>query len=207
MEDRNGLQPPDRPSLVAELDDEGLLKQISAGQSDAFEALYSRYADLVFSVALRVVSEPQTAQDVTQEVFLRVWRQPGLFDVTRGRFISWLMSVTRNRAIDEVRSRGRRRLREVTPAPGADDPPDPHAIDPSVAAQISADQAAVRQALERLPEEQRLTIELAYFGGMTQQEIAAALATPLGTVKTRIRLAMKKLRLSLSEQVESEPAR
>lgn len=187
--------------------DEDLLDRIARGDQAAFESLYLRYTDLVYSVAMRVVADPGIAQDVAQEVFLRVWRHPGLFDVSRGRFVSWLMSVARNRAVDEVRSRGRRRLREVTPAPGAEDPADPQAVDPQVAAQIVSEREEVRAGLATLPEEQRVAIELAYFGGMTQQEIASVLDTPLGTVKTRIRLAMKKLRLCLENPAERNAAR
>jgi RNA polymerase sigma-70 factor, ECF subfamily len=191
---------------ATEPSDEQLLDQISARDQGAFEMLYLRHSDLVYSIALRVVADPGIAQDVAQEVFLRVWRHPSLFDVSRGRFVSWLMSVARNRAVDEVRSRGRRRLREVVPAPGADDPPDPQAVDPQLAAQLAIEREVVRGALEGLPDEQKLAIELAYFGGMTQQEIASVLNTPLGTVKTRVRLAMKKLRATLGESYADESA-
>jgi RNA polymerase sigma-70 factor (ECF subfamily) len=191
---------------ATELSDEALLDRVQVGDQDAFETLYLRHADLVYSIALRVVADSGIAQDVAQEVFLRVWRNPGLFDISRGRFVSWLMSVARNRAVDEVRSRGRRRLREVVPAPGADDPADPQAVDPLAAAELAAERETVRRALEALPEEQRLTVELAYFGGMTQQEISSVLDTPLGTVKTRVRLAMKKLRGVLGEPDELESA-
>jgi RNA polymerase sigma-70 factor (ECF subfamily) len=186
--------------------DEELLDRIAEHDEGAFELLYLRHADLVYSIALRVVADPGIAQDVAQEVFLRVWRQPTLFDVTRGRFVSWLMSVARNRAVDEVRSRGRRRLREVTSAPAAEDPADPQAIDPQIAAQLADEQAEVRAALALLPDDQRVAIELAYFGGMTQQEIAAVLDTPLGTIKTRVRLAMKKLRLTLERPINRSTA-
>ncbi len=186
----------------AEPSDEELLDRVTARDQTAFEAIYERHSDLVYSIALRVVADPGIAQDVAQEVFLRVWRYPALFDVTRGRFVSWLMSVARNRAVDEVRSRGRRRLREVTPAPGADDPADPQAEDPQLAAQLSDERDEVRKALGTLPDEQRVAVELAYFGGMTQQEIASVLDTPLGTIKTRVRLAMKKLRISLEQPFE-----
>ncbi len=189
-----------RPAAPAQVSDEALLDRIQAGDQEAFETIYARYADLVYSIALRVVADTGIAQDLAQDVFFRLWRNPESFDVTRGRFMSWLTSVARNRAVDEVRSRGRRRLREVIPAPGADDPVDPHAVDPQTAAQLSIERDAVRKALAVLPEEQRLTVELAYFGGMTQQEIASVLDTPLGTVKTRIRLAMKKLRSLLGEE-------
>ncbi|HTE85558.1 MAG TPA: sigma-70 family RNA polymerase sigma factor [Dehalococcoidia bacterium] len=185
--------------------DEELLDRVAAHDQSAFEAIYLRHSALVYSIALRVVADPGIAQDVAQEVFLRVWRHPALFDVTRGRFVSWLMSVARNRAVDEVRSRGRRRLREVMPAPGADDPADPQAVDPQLAAQLADERGEVRRALDLLPQEQRIAIELAYFGGMTQQEIASVLDTPLGTVKTRVRLAMRKLRISLEHPFDRDP--
>lgn len=197
----------DANSTEARTSDEALLERVANGDDTAFESLYLRYVDLVYSVALRVVADAGIAQDVSQEVFLRVWRRPGLFDASRGRFITWLMSVARNRAVDEVRSRGRRRLREVAPTPGADDPADPQAVDPQLAAELAAEQAWVRECLASLPEQQRVTIELAYFGAMTQQEIAAVLDTPLGTVKTRVRLAMKKLRVELDSSRENREAR
>jgi RNA polymerase sigma-70 factor, ECF subfamily len=205
MEQRGDVDPRSAEASV-EPSDEELLERIVNHDQGAFESLYHRHADLVYSIALRVVADPGIAQDVAQEVFLRVWRQPALFDVARGRFVSWLMSVARNRAVDEVRSRGRRRLREVTSVPGADDPPDPQAVDPQIAAQLADEQGEVRAALAQLPEDQRVAIELAYFGGMTQQEIASVLNTPLGTIKTRVRLAMKKLRISLERTLDSRPA-
>jgi RNA polymerase sigma-70 factor (ECF subfamily) len=181
--------------------DEALVVLVSGRDERAFELLYDRYSDLVYSVALRVLADPTLAQDVTQEVFLRLWRAPSSYDANRGRFANWLVSVARNRAVDEVRMRGRRRLREVGPA-ALDDPPDGQAEDPSATAEADLDRRAVRRALVGLPEEQRLALELAYFGGLTQQEIAQVLNQPLGTVKTRTRLAMKKLRLALKGEVE-----
>jgi RNA polymerase sigma-70 factor (ECF subfamily) len=186
--------------------DEALVMLVSGQDQRAFEVLYDRYADLVYSVALRVLADPTLAQDVAQEVFLRLWRAPGSYDAARGRFSNWLVSVARNRAVDEVRTRGRRRLREVGPA-AMEDPPDGQAEDPSAMAQADLDARAVRRALTELPEEQRVTLELAYYGGLTQQEIAQLLSQPLGTVKTRTRLAMKKLRVALKGEVEvGEPA-
>ncbi len=168
----------------------------------AFESLYQRYADLVYSVALRILADPPLAQDVAQEVFLRVWRTPGSYDQSRGRFANWLVSVTRNRAVDEVRVRGRRRLREVGSASMPEDLPDGQAEDPAGIAQTEGERSSVRRALLTLPMEQRTALELAYFGGLTQQEIARLLQQPLGTVKTRTRLAMKKLRLALANDIE-----
>lgn len=171
----------------------------------AFVVLYDRYADLVYSASLRVLADTQLAEDATQDVFVRLWRRPEAFIAGRGRFISWLMSVVRNRAVDELRARGRRRRRESTTGtegdddllasvPGRDD-------DPLATAAAHEEQLLVRRALTGLPADQRTALELAYFGGMTQQEIAAALHEPLGTVKTRIRLGMQKLRRALYGQV------
>lgn len=184
-----------------EFADEELARRVCAHDEHAFEALYDRFADSVYAVALRVLGEPGPAQDVAQEVFLRFWRMPQGFDPERGRFGTWLLSVTRNRAVDEVRSRGRRRLRELGSPAMPDDPPDETADDPARTAEIESDRAAVRRALAALPTEQRETLELAYFGGLTQQEIAAELGQPLGTVKTRTRLALQKLRATLSGEV------
>ena len=186
-----------------DLDDEALVQRVVQRDAEAFARLYDRHADLVYSVALRVLADPALAQDTVQDVFLRLWRTPAAYDVMRGRFVSWLVSVTRNRAVDEVRMRGRRRVREVGENAGVDDPPDGRAEDPQLAVQVQADRLAVRRALELLPENQRVAVELAYFSGLTQQEIAEHLGQPLGTIKTRTRLAMRKLRAALSREVET----
>jgi RNA polymerase sigma-70 factor (ECF subfamily) len=186
-----------------ERSDEELVALIVARNETAFRLLYDRYADMVYSVAMRVLADGAAAQDVVQDVFLRFWRSPARFDPARGRFISWLLSVARNRAVDEVRSRGRRRLHEMAPAEGADDPVDEAAADPARLAVLAAERAVIRAALQTLPDEQRQAIELAYFGGLTQQEIAARLGAPLGTIKTRVRLGMRKLRLAIGVETES----
>ncbi len=179
---------------------------VSGGDQCAFAVLYDRYADLVYSASLRVLGDTQLAEDTTQDVFVRLWRRPEAFIADRGRFMSWLMSVTRNRAVDELRSRGRRRKREVA-AGGATDDDRPLQVpansddDPLGAAQLHEQQTLVRKALADLPAEQKVALELAYFGGLTQQEISALLHEPLGTVKTRIRLGMQKLRRSLEDKV------
>jgi len=183
--------------------DEELAALIVARNEIAFRIVYDRYADLVYGVAMRVLADPAAAQDVVQDVFLRYWRVPGSFDPERGRFMSWLLSVARNRAVDEVRSRGRRRLHESPPAEGADDPVDEGAVDPARLAVLSSERREIRAALQQLPQEQREAIELAYFGGFTQQEIAEQLRTPLGTIKTRVRLGMRKLRFALGVETES----
>ncbi len=155
---------------------------------------------------MRVLADRQLAEDVVQEVFLRVWRRPSAYDPGRGRFISWLMSVTRNRAIDEQRRRSRRMRSEVSDEhPAREVPSGDRLDDPQAAALYGEERRAVREALTRLPPEQRHAIELAYFGGLTQVEIAERTGDPLGTVKTRIRLGMRKLRDSLSELLDGPP--
>ena len=164
----------------------------------ALEAIFDRYGDLVYTTALRVLRDAQLAEDVSQEIFGRLWRKPGSYVAERGRFLTWLISVTRNRAVDEVRSRGRRQRHE-TASPEAQERelPAGSANDPALNAQLAEEARTIRAALSGLPGEQREVIELAYFGGLTQQEISQRLDQPLGTVKTRIRLGMQKLRAAL----------
>lgn len=169
----------------------------------AFVALYDRYADLVYSTSLRVLTDRHLAEDATQDVFVRLWQRPESYVAARGRFVGWLMSVTRNRSVDELRSQGRRYRRESPNLDTVDDPSagasDGYHNEPLHAAQLRDDQARVRTALGTLPAEQRVALELAYFGGLTQQEIAVRLHEPLGTIKTRIRLGMQKLRAALAD--------
>jgi len=174
--------------------------RLADGEIEGLEQIYDRYSSLVFSVGVRVLNDRQLAEDVTQDVFLRLWRQPWSYDAERGRFRSWLMSVTRNRAIDE-RRRVVRRLRSEE---RSDDPPlevaSPERFhDPQLELALAEQRRAVLQAMTRLPPAQREVIELAYFGGLTQAEIATRSGEPLGTVKTRIRLGMKKLREALKD--------
>lgn len=178
---------------------------ITAHDELAFAVLYDRYVDLVYSASLRVLADAQLAEDTAQDVFVRLWNRPETFISERGRFLSWLMSVTRNRAVDELRARGRRRKREGGPLGEPDEAASPlfstECEDPCASAQLHEEQVLVRKALTDLPHDQRRALELAYFGGLTQQEIAAILHEPLGTVKTRIRLGMQKLRRALETQV------
>jgi RNA polymerase sigma-70 factor (ECF subfamily) len=184
----------------ASASDEALVHQLAKRDVLALEALYDRYGDIVYSVSLRVVGDVQLAEDVAQEVFLRLWRRPDHYDESRGRFLTWLLSVARNRAIDERRSRGRRSRHESLPGLESE------AVfavtdgaDPEGSALISEERTSVRRALVQLPPEQRLAIELAYFRGYTQMEIARGLNQPLGTIKTRIRLGLQKLRIAMVE--------
>ena len=180
-------------------DDASLMARICMGDAEAFEALFDRYGDIVYSVSIRILRDEAAAEDVVQDVFVRLWRRPERFDAQRGQFVSWLVSVARHRAIDEHRSLQRRQRYENAAGVNGDvAPPSTTGIDPILAALLSEDRAEVRRALAGLPDEQRRTSELAYFGGLTQREIAEALKQPLGTVKTRIRLGMNKLRMALT---------
>ena len=187
------------------LDDEELMQRLVYRDLWAFRALYDRYGNLVYSAALRVLRDPQVAEDMVQEIFLRIWRKPESYVAQRGRFATWLTSVTRNRAVDEVRSRGRRfRHETASPEEQERELPAPETNDPALMAELADQRRLILAALAQIPAEQRQIIELAYFGGLTQQEIAERLSQPLGTVKTRIRLGMQKLRVALTPELKWE---
>jgi RNA polymerase sigma-70 factor (ECF subfamily) len=188
-----------------ELDDEELMQRLVYRDLWAFRTLYDRYGNLVYSAALRVVRDAQIAEDMVQEIFLRIWRKPESYVSQRGRFVTWLTSVTRNRAVDEVRSRGRRfRYETASPEEQEREVPAPDTNDPALTAELADQRRLILAALAQIPAEQRQIIELAYFGGLTQQEIAERLSQPLGTVKTRIRLGMQKLRVALTPELKWE---
>lgn len=187
------------------LDDEELMQRLVYRDLWAFRALYDRYGNLVYSAALRVLRDPQVAEDMVQEIFLRIWRKPDSYVAQRGRFATWLTSVTRNRAVDEIRSRGRRfRHETASPEEQERELPAPETNDPALMAELADQRRLILAALAQIPAEQRQIIELAYFGGLTQQEIAERLSQPLGTVKTRIRLGMQKLRVALTPELKWE---
>ena len=170
-----------------------LLTRMAAGDREAFAVFYDRYAPVVFPLILRIVRERADASDVLQEVFWEVWQSAGRYDSARGSPEAWMVMQARSRAIDRVRSTRRRSRTFVAPldeavaaAPAADAARD--------AAEVAEDRGTIRSALERLPGAQREVIELAYYAGLTQTEIAERLKQPLGTVKTRIRLGLERLR-------------
>lgn len=195
----------DAPRDMAAWSDERLMEAVVARQEAAFAIIYDRYTEVVYTAAYRVLGDSQLAEDTTQDIFVRLWKNPASFVAERGRFVSWLMSVARNRAVDELRSRGRRRRREGIPGALPEDnlleSVPAETDDPLSSAQVHERQALVRAALADLPREQRLALELSYFSGLTQQQIAEMLHEPLGTVKTRVRLGMMKLRRALDGQV------
>jgi RNA polymerase sigma-70 factor (ECF subfamily) len=191
--------------LYSGLSDEELMQRLAYRDLRAFRALYDRYGRLVYSATYRVLRDAHLAEDMVQEVFLRLWRKPDSYAPSRGRFATWLTSVSRNRAVDEVRSRNRRYRHETaSPEEQEREVPATEADDPALTAEMADQRRLILAALANLPDEQRSTIELAYFGGYTQQEIAQMLDQPLGTVKTRIRLGMQKLRAALTPEFRLE---
>lgn len=185
------------------LEDLELLAQIGQQDRDALATLYERYGRRVFALAVRILSDPIGAEEVTQDVFMSVWRRGASYTSKKGKFTTWLFSIAHNRTIDELRKRRRDRSRE-------NDDIDDHLniqsgdISPADAAVAQSEYAKIRAAMENLPREQKNVVELSYFKGLTQTEIATKTGQPLGTVKTRMRLALKKLRTALSAEMGAE---
>lgn len=170
--------------------DAPILDRIGRGDADALALLYDRYAPRVLGLTTRILGDRDEAEDVLQEVFLQVWRAPR-FDPSRGAVLTWLLVLARSRAIDRLRSLRRRgRDRQVDVA--AADLPSGQDVERDAGS--AQEGSAVRRALADLPAEQRRALELAYFDGYTQTEIAELTGAPLGTVKTRLRQGMMKLR-------------
>jgi RNA polymerase sigma-70 factor (ECF subfamily) len=197
----NNLGKPDDTVDYSALDDVTLIRLIGRAQSDALGVLYDRYNRLIFGLALSIVGDQATAEEITLDVFTRVWEKATTYRKEEAKVNTWLTSITRYRAIDELRRRQARP--EKHSVEWAELSPDqvPRTNGVEIAAELAMQRQHVRSALAALPEEQRRVLTLAYFQGYTQREIAAALDLPLGTVKTRIRLAMKKLRELLREEI------
>jgi RNA polymerase sigma factor (sigma-70 family) len=177
--------------IAKELSDPELVASLAAGDVEALRVLYQYYGTLAYTLAVRILGDPGRAEDVVQDAFMRVWTHAASFDPSRGSLRTWLLTTVRHRAIDYLRGRpGRARHElELTPdvaAHGA-------GSDPWRDVAESLERQAVRQALASLPPDQRQVVELAYFGGYTQREIAEIVSVPLGTIKGRTRLALEKL--------------
>jgi RNA polymerase sigma-70 factor, ECF subfamily len=181
-------------------EDEQLLRRIVGGDPAAVGELYDRYGSLLLGLAQRLLGRHQDAEEVVQEVFTRVWRQGSSYDSGRSSVATWLVLLTRSRAIDRLRSS--KVLERTLAAVGAQNPHQ-HTSPRGVESVLSSERRQrVREALGELPREQAEVLELAFFQGMTQSEIAAATGIPLGTVKTRTLLAMKKLRAALRAEIQ-----
>jgi RNA polymerase sigma-70 factor, ECF subfamily len=172
-----------------------LLRRMRGGDETALEILYKRYGGLVFTLALRIVGDPELAREVLQDAFLRCWDGRESYDAGRGRVPWWLIGIARNRAIDLLRSRPHQaRLRERETLPETARASDASLWDVTDAVAL---RGAIANALESLSTVQRRAIEMAYYRGLTQAEIARELGEPLGTVKSRTREGMERLRISL----------
>lgn len=186
------------PAENPDTDDGALVRRMASGDESALGLLYDRWSPLLHSVARRIVGDAEDAEEVLEEAFWQAWRQAGRYEHERGGVSTWLTMIVRSRALDRVRARGR--LREERwvniPEPSSGDAEDAPAS-PEAAAEQDEQRRLIAAAVAQLPPEQRETVELAYFGGLSQSEIAAKLGQPLGTVKTRARLALQKLRESL----------
>ena len=181
--------------------DRDVLERIAAGELDALEELYDRYKTMAYSIAYRITNDATLAEDVVQDAFLGTWRNAAKYVEGRGSVKTWLLSIVHHRAIDAIRRR-----RPTTELPESTDTPPAALTEPDIWAEVAADLDAemVRSAMDALSPPQREAIELAYFGGLTQVEIAERTGTPLGTIKSRMRLGLLAMRGDLVEGVRDD---
>lgn len=185
----DAASPPGRAGTNSHESDELLLNRVAEKDQKAMTSLFDRYGGLVYSVGLRVLRDTKGAEDLLQDVFFQLWRNPKAFLPSRGSLGAWLLVVTRNRAIDVLRRR--------RPMDSVDDYPISSSENIASKVEQGAMMQKVRTVLTSLPQEQRNAVELAYFEGLSQTEISERTGDPLGTVKTRIRLALISLRKAL----------
>lgn len=171
--------------------DAALVSAMASGDESAMGQLYDRYSPIVYSIALRVLGDAGMAEDLLQEIFMQLWRNPGAFDSKRGTLAPWLVAITRNRAIDWLRKR-----RPETPVAEV-----ALSIEPDLASktEFARSVGKIRAMLDGMPTTQKDLLEMAYFEGLTHSEIAARTGQPLGTIKTRIRSGLLALRMALTQ--------
>jgi RNA polymerase sigma-70 factor, ECF subfamily len=188
------------------LEDQELLARVADGDSRALDALYDRYGRVVYGVALRILGEAEPAEDVVQETFWRVWRRARTFQSGRGRVTAWIFGIAHNLSVDELR----RQRSRPQPVYDTDETPvlrdrEDGRMDVVADALENERGRLIDAALQQISDDQREAIELAYFGGLSQSEIAEQLQSPIGTIKTRIRLGLRKLRdLLLAQDLRAE---
>ncbi|MCH8870291.1 MAG: sigma-70 family RNA polymerase sigma factor [Chloroflexi bacterium] len=187
--------------MFEDTDDAQLMTLISEQSRPALEALYERYSNTVYSLAMHMLRDAGKSEEVTQDAFFNVWRRAGSYNASRGSVTAWLFSIAHNRTIDELRKR-RRDQTHVQHGVDLTNKPEENngSGDPMRYATLQFDRSQLKEALFTLRPEQREIVILAYFGGLTHSEISNQLGQPLGTVKTRMRLALKKLRSVLGPQ-------
>jgi RNA polymerase sigma-70 factor (ECF subfamily) len=187
-----------RREKAERLADEELMPLIGDKDPEAFEVFYDRHGGVAYSLAYRILGERSAAEDCTQEAFISIWKSGARFDRTRGSVRSWTLSIVRNRAIDALRSKAGKAPKltfdddAILESQASDELTETEAMRHETATEV-------RGALEQLPGDQSKVIELAYFGGFSQSEIAAMLNVPLGTIKGRMRLGLEKIRGQLAE--------
>ena len=185
--------------------DSALVERMVAGDEGALAALYDRYSGMLFAMLVRTLRDPQAAEEILQDLFLQLWRGAARFDAHRGSLPAWLMVIGRNRALSRLRTREHREIPEDIEAFPA------NAVPSSVNLEDDAERSLLmeklRSAMATLPAEQREAVELAYFEGMTQTEIAARTGSPLGTVKSRVRSAMQSLKQVFDERTARQSGR
>ena len=183
--------------------DRDVLERVAAGELDALEELYDRYKTMAYSIAYRITNDATLAEDVVQDAFLGAWRNAAKYIEGRGSVKTWLLSIVHHRAIDAIRRR-----KPTTDLPESTDAPPPALTAPDLWGEVSAnlDADMVRSAMDALSPPQREAIELAYFGGLTQNEIAERTGTPLGTVKSRMRLGLLAMRRALLAEAGDDDA-
>jgi RNA polymerase sigma-70 factor (ECF subfamily) len=192
----------DRGRRYLLLADEDLISLVEARDAQAFAALYDRHSRAAYSLAYRMMGERQAAEDLVQDAFLKVWRAAGSYRAERGSVRTWLLSIVHNRGIDQLRSlASRRRTQEKIEASA----PKSHSSEAFAESWRNSQREQVREALKTLPPEQLMVLELAYFSGYTHVEIAELLGLPLGTVKGRMRLGLKKIKNYFDSQDMAVP--
>ena len=187
-----------------ELDDKGVLELIVERNREALETLYERYNRGVFSLAMHMLRDLGAAEEVTQDVFFNVWRRAASYHSQRGSVTSWLFSIAHHRTIDELRRRKREQTRVQQGVDLSNKPSEGTEGDPMAYATLQFDRGRLEDALCTLRPEQREVVVLAYFGGLTHSEISKKLEPPLGTGKTRMPLALRKLRDVLGSQTQEQ---
>jgi RNA polymerase sigma-70 factor (ECF subfamily) len=185
--------------------DSMLIERMMAGDEAALSNLYDRYSAMLFGMLMRILRDKQAAEEVLQDIFLQLWRNAGQFDAGRGSLAAWLLVMGRNRAISRLRGRSGREVLEEEEGAFANTFVSSQNVEEE--AWRTELRASLTGALSKLPEEQRQAVELAYFEGMTQSEIAARTRAPLGTVKTRVRTAMQSLKQILDDRTTRQPGR
>jgi RNA polymerase sigma-70 factor (ECF subfamily) len=197
--------------LSAGDDDPHLVERMREGDDQALGRFYDRWSRAVYALVSQLLRDPDDADDVLEETFYQAWRHAGRYDPSRGAVSTWLLTIARTRALDRIRTRQRLREEPLTPGHDAEDMAEragrTAVADPSAGPEDQERRERILAALGTLPPEQRQVVELAYFAGLTQLEIAERTGQPLGTVKTRVRLAGQKLREKLGEYYRGREAR